>query len=393
MCAEQRMSGRPDIAGISLGTTAVTPYRQDAKVPDQLKQSVETANRFLNDHVRGNGALSGKSKAFLSQVAALSGSAKWLKALEGEQVAVREEGKTDPRIVISTSSGQQMTLTPSKGTAYYVELLSSASPNASEVLHLVTRNPDGAASDVRRTLPTGTREECRELLERHIRIAQDYDLPFAQRRDAERAVRALFEKTDWSSINVLQEFHEVIKGIHGKNGYVGSTHIPENLVALAGADSCGEFVRKVVADLSANSTDASLKAHALRPLTTGICWDLAHGKDQSAAELNQDMSELCYSLYRDWTNRSPENAALPQGLYLQYGAWLGDRRALEKAAAIVNEYHLCPSPSYGNFQQACFALESFNSKDPGLMDRRRALLDVIINSPETPAIVKQKLAR
>ena len=356
------------------------------KPPAQFADKCAGIRDALDRHVTNNHRLSPGSKVFLKEFIAAGGS-----PLFGASCTVSEHrvnGET--MILVSWPLGadwrREVNLRPAlgvKSNLYECDSLLQGLGATAGIRGRDARPSFNSMQEIQRQHKLDV-QEFHKLAKDYISAAKKLDF------NAMRAAEKQLAETDWRYVDVLKELHGIIVGCGSKDGTVLSHHLPSNLLQVVGEEKAGAYLREQKEEIRGGA--GKMDQHAFAEIAGRICF-LAEGRNASSIAFKRTVQDICHSVYQDSTfYQLPGDVFLP-GKFLQYGAWLGDSRALERAELVILDYCNGPSPEKErSYRCACFALQKFNSDDSSLWEKQEKLLQKVISSPSTPVTLKEKLS-
>lgn len=210
-----------------------------------------------------------------------------------------------------------------------------------------------------------------------------------------RAVEAEFSRYNWDPINCPEALIDFMLAKEKAGNYVGDTCIP-SVVKLGQSWRFAGVLGAKIRWMKSKILSYVELSFVVRALSTNLAWDIARGAKVPAG-VKQSLMDSFYEAYKDFDVYSGTLKTPDPGTALQQGAWLGDRRAFDRAKKIIDSYYSAPRyrfPEDGALQLAAFAMQSFETgKDPGLEKEKKATLDLLLNSSKTPEMIKKKLQK
>lgn len=170
-----------------------------------------------------------------------------------------------------------------------------------------------------------------------------------------------------------------------------ATFVEQRLEALV--QSSGNISWKSPKAWKSRSHDM-VQARAFEKIASHVATGLAKTLTNVASEDLRRFHEAFFRIYAEYDvetiHKSTQYEHLPAGAYMQWGGWLGDRRAMKIASDIVEAWFAAPRETQiPNFDQAVRTIDLFNNvlafdQEP----ERVRLMHRIKADPKTPDSVK-----
>lgn len=143
--------------------------------------------------------------------------------------------------------------------------------------------------------------------------------------------------------------------------------------------------------------DVFIKARAFEKVTSCVLQAFSRGEAAIGGEDLERIRNALHRIYGTYHLQTPQASwdysLLPAGWYLQFGAWMGDLRALSVASSMVDAWLANPrEPQIKNLEQAVVAIDGFSvfwSSD--LWPVKTTVLQRIRESPQIPGSIKANL--
>jgi hypothetical protein len=184
--------------------------------------------------------------------------------------------------------------------------------------------------------------------------------------------------------------------------------LPPTLVWITTVQKWACFVEQRIDALAARSGPISWKgpkawkamssemvqARAFEKIASIVSTGLARKLDEIPPQDIARFHEAFFRVYAEYdietVHKSTAYSHLPAGLYMQWGGWLGDRRAMKVASDMVDAWLAAPRETQvPNFDQAVRTIDLFNNLlRPDQEAERVGLIRKIKADPKTPDSVK-----
>jgi len=170
-----------------------------------------------------------------------------------------------------------------------------------------------------------------------------------------------------------------------------ATFVEQRLEALV--QSSGTISWKSPKAWKNRSTDM-VHARAFEKIASHVATGVAKTITSVASEDLRRFHECFFRIYAEYDvetiHKSTQYEHLPAGFYMQWGGWLGDRRAMKIASDIVEAWLAAPRETQiPNFEQAVRTIDLFNNALAFDQEPERVrLMHRIKADPKTPVSVK-----